>query len=159
MANVVSTIARAILLLLVPSGGFAQSVTYFNELYRFGIRLPTGYLTEDKAERSETGITLRSLDGKVVATISGIQNGSRKSISKLITEYKLKAPQARFTYEWRRANVVVLSGYEAEDIFYIRIALSDDRERAAILSMTYARDVKRRLDPLVSELSTSLFID
>lgn len=153
------SIVLAILLIFVWTGAHASSVNYFNQLYRFGLRLPLGYLVEDKNERSEIGTTLRSSDGKVVATIFGVENTVGKSIGTLVAEYKRKAPQAKFTYEWRRGNAAVLSGYEDEDIFYIRIALSDDGERAALLSLTYARDVKRRLDPIVSELSTSLFIE
>lgn len=153
------SIVVAVPLLVISSVADASPVNYFNQIYRFGLRLPMEYLNEDKTERSETGTILRSSDGKAVATIFGVENAAGKSIGSLVAEYKRKTPQAKFTYEWRHRNAAVLSGYEEGDIFYIRIALSDDGERAAILSMTYAREVKRRLDPLVAQLSRSLFIE
>ncbi len=159
MAKAVSSIAGAVVVLLASGGADARPLDYFNQLYGFGLRLPGAYLIEDEVQRSDTGTTLRSVDGKAVVTIFGVENQARKPIEALVSEYKRKAPNARFTYEWRRGNAAVLSGYEGGDIFYIRIALSEDGERAAILSMTYAREVKRRLDPLVTELSTSLFIE
>jgi hypothetical protein len=40
----------------------------------------------------------------------------------------------------------------------VRIAMSPDRDRAAVLSMIYAPELKQQLDPVVTRLSTSLSI-
>jgi hypothetical protein len=159
MSNASCCLGIALSLALSTSAAIAASKSYFNENYGFGVRLPGGYMLEDRAERSDEGTTLRSPDGKAVINVFGSANTARKSIGELVEDYKLNAPNATFTYEWRRGNAAVLSGYEGGDIFYVRIELSDDRRRVALLSMTYARDVKRRLDPIVTQLSRSLYIE
>ena len=97
-------------------------------------------------------------DGLAVATIFGSWNESGRSLGAIVDAYKHDVPDAEFTYEWRGRGAAVLSGYQAGDIFYVRIALSPDGSRAAILSMIYAPELKVQLDPAVSRLSTSLSI-
>jgi hypothetical protein len=130
---------------------------YHNGNLGFTVDVPPG-LAEYQSVTSPEGITLSSPDGLAVVNIFGSWNESGRSLDAIVKAYKHDVPDAEFTYEWRGRNAVVLSGYQAGDIFYVRIAMSPDRSRAAILSMIYAPELKAQLDPVVSRLSTSLSI-
>jgi hypothetical protein len=152
---------RALLVLVLLSGAaggaFAQPEQYHNGTFGFTVSLPEG-LTEYQSVTSPEGITLTSPDGMAVVNIFGSRNAAGKSLGEVVGQYKRDVPDAEFTYEWRGRDAAVLSGYQAGDIFYVRIAMSPDRSRAAILSMIYAPELKRQLDPVVTRLSTSLSI-
>jgi hypothetical protein len=92
-------------------------------------------------------LTLTSPDGLAVVNIFGSWNESGRSLDAIVEAYKHDVPDAEFTYEWRGRDAAVLSGYQAGDIFYVRIAMSPDRSRAAILSMIYAPELKRSSTP------------
>lgn len=149
--------ALLVLVLLTASGGGVLAQQYHNGNLGFTIDVPPG-LAEYQSVTSPEGITLTSPDGLAVVNIFGSWNDSGRSLGAILDAYKHDLPDAEFTYEWRGRGAAVLSGYQAGDIFYVRIALSPDGGRAAILSMIYAPELKRRLDPVVSRLSTSLTI-
>jgi hypothetical protein len=149
--------ALLVLVLLAASAGGALAQQYHNGNLGFTVDVPRG-LGEFQTVTSPEGITLTSPDGLAVVTIFGSRNEAGRSLDAIVQAYKQDVPDAEFTYEWRGRDAAVLSGYQAGDIFYVRIAMSRDRSRAAILSMIYAPELKRQLDPVVSRLSTSLSI-
>lgn len=146
-----------VLVLLAASAGGAFAQQYHNADLGFTVDVPAG-LAEYQSVTSPEGITLTSPDGLAVINIFGSWNEAGRSLSEIVDAYKHDVPDAEFTYEWRGRNSAVLSGFQAGDIFYVRIAMPPDRSRAAILSMIYAPELKRQLDPVVSRLSTSLSI-
>ena len=152
---------RALLVLVLvflaapASGALAQQ--YHNGNLGFTVDVPAG-LAEYQSVISPDGITLTSPDGLAVVSIFGSRNEAGRSLSAITEAYKHDVSDAEFTYEWRGRDAAVLSGYQAGDIFYVRIAMSPDRSRAAVLSMIYAPELKVQLDPVVSRLSTSLSI-
>ena len=129
---------------------------YHNETFGFGLELPEALLEEYRAAVSPEGITLTSPDGKAVVDIFGSPNEAGKSLAAVVDQFRSEMPDARITYEWRGRRAAVLSGYQDGDVFYIRIEMSPDRSRVAVLNMVYARDLKRQLDPVVARLSSSL---
>ena len=131
---------------------------YQNATFGFSLDLSPGLIPDYRSVTSPEGITLTSPDGKVVVNIFGAWNEADRPPAALVAEFKRDLPDASFTYEWHRPTAAVLSGYQAGDIFYVRIAMSPDRSRVAVLSMIYAPDLKRQLDPLVTRLSQSLSI-
>jgi hypothetical protein len=131
---------------------------YYNEKFGFGLSVPSGFLARDAAASSPEGATLKSADGKVVVNVFGSDNRSGKSLSALVSAYKRSTPDARVTYQWRGRRAAVLSGFQGGDVFYVRLAMSPRGDRVAVLNMTYARDIKGKLDPIVTRLSRSLFI-
>ena len=149
--------ALLVLVLLTASAGGALAQQYLNGNLGFTVDMPPG-LAQYQSVISPDGITLTSPDGLAVVNIFGSRNESGRSLGTIVEAYKQDAPDAEFTYEWRGRDAAVLSGYQAGDIFYVRIAMSRDRSRAAILSMIYAPELKAHLDPVVSRLSTSLSI-
>ena len=149
--------ALFVLVLLAASAGGAFAQQYHNANLGFTVNVPAG-LAEYQSVTSPEGITFTSPDGLAVVSIFGSWNEAGRSLSAIVDAYKHDLTDAEFTYEWRGRNAAVLSGYQAGDIFYVRIAMSPDRSRAAILSMIYAPELKRQLDPVVSRLSTSLSI-
>ncbi len=145
------------LVLLAASAGGAFAQQYHNANLGFTVDVPPG-LAEYQSVTSPDGITLTSPDGLAVVNIFGSWNEAGRSLSAIVEAYKHDVPDAEFTYEWRGRDAAVVSGYQAGEIFYVRIAMSPDRSRAAILSMIYAPELKVQLDPVVSRLSTSLSI-
>jgi hypothetical protein len=149
--------ALLVLVLLAVSAGGALAQQYHNGNLGFTIDVPAG-LADYQSVTSPEGITFTSPDGLAVVNIFGSRNEAERSLGAIVDQYKSDVPDAEFTYEWRGRDAAVLSGYQAGDIFYVRIAMSPDRRRAAILSMIYAPELKRQLDPVVTRLSTSLSI-
>ena len=149
--------ALLVFVLVAGSAGGALAQQYHNANLGFTVNLPPG-LSDYQSVTSPEGIMLTSPDGLAVLNIFGSRNEAGRSLSDIVDQYKQDVPDADFTYEWRGRDAAVLSGYQAGDIFYVRIAMSPDRSRAAILSMIYAPELKRQLDPVVSRLSTSLSI-
>jgi hypothetical protein len=130
---------------------------YHNGNFGFTLRLADG-LSDYKSVTSPDGITLTSPDGLAVVNIFGSMNEGGKPLEEIIDQYKRDVPDAEVTYEWYGRNAAVLSGYQGGDIFYVRIAMSPDRSRVAVLNMIYAPELKRQLDPVVAQLSTSLSV-
>lgn len=128
---------------------------YHNGNFGFTLNLADG-LADYRSVTSPDGITLTSPDGLAVVNVFGSVNEAGKPLEEIIAQYKSDVPDAEFTYEWYGRNAAVLSGYQGGDIFYVRIAMSPDRSRVAVLNMIYAPEMKRQLDPVVAQLSTSL---
>jgi hypothetical protein len=149
--------ALFVLVILTGSAGSAPAEQYHNGNLGYTVDVPPG-LAAYLSVTSPEGVTLTSPDGLAIVSIFGSRNESGRSLDAIVEAYKHDVPDAEFTYEWRGRDAAVLSGYQANDIFYVRIAMSTDRSRAAILSMVYAPELKQQLDPIVSRLSTSLSI-
>ena len=153
----------SIVVLLGGSAGLALSHAdpearhYENGTFGFSLNLAGG-LADYRAVNSPEGITLTSPDGRAVVNIFGSWNETGKSLAAVVDQYKRDVPDAEFTYEWHGRNAAVLSGYQSGDIFYVRIEMSPDQRKVAVLNMIYAPELKRELDPVVTRLSTSLRI-
>ena len=143
-------------------GAVAQTASaarqYHNATFGFSLNLAAGQVAEYQSVISPDGITLTSPDGSAVINIFGAWNQAGRSLDAVVSGYKQGLPDATVTYEWSRGHAAVLSGYQAGDIFYVRIAMSPDRRRVAVLNMIYAPEVKRQLDAVVTRLSRSLSI-
>jgi hypothetical protein len=131
---------------------------YHNGTFDFTLRLPESHLDDYLSVTTPEGITFTSPDGLAVVNIFGSWNEGGKSLAAIVDQYRSQVPEAEFTYEWQGNDAAVLSGYQAGDIFYVRIAMSPDGNRVAVLNMIYAPELKRQLDPAVTRLSTSLTI-
>ena len=130
---------------------------YQNGTFGFALSLSAG-LADYRSVISPDGITLTSPDDMAVVNVFGAWNEAGQPLSAIVAQYKRNLPGADFTYEWHGRDAVVLSGHQAGDIFYVRIALSPDQARVAVLNMIYAPELKRQFDPVVERLSTSLTI-
>lgn len=153
---------RALLMLVflaaaVDSAQAQMDRHYQNGTFGFALDL-SGGLADYRSLTSPDGITLTSPDGMAVVNVFGAWNEAGQPLFAIVAQYKRDLPGADFTYEWHGRNAVVLSGFQGGDIFYVRMALSPDHGRVAVLSMIYAPEVKRQLDPVVERLSTSLII-
>lgn len=152
--------ALLVIVFLAAAVDGAQAQTdrhYRNGTFGFALNLSAG-LADYRSLTSPEGITLTSPDGMAVVNVFGAWNEAGQPLSTIVAQYKRDLPGADFIYEWHGRDAVVLSGYQGGDIFYVRIALSPDQGRVAVLTMIYAPEVKRQLDPVVERLSTSLTI-
>lgn len=157
-----SSLVLVLALLAGPAdAAFARSNAadqYHNGTFGFTLSLAGDHLADYQSVTTPEGITLTSPDGMAVVNIFGSWNEGGKSLAAILERYKSELPEAKVTYEWHGRNAAVLSGFQSGDIFYVRIAMSPDRSRVAILNMIYAPELKRQLDPAVTRLSTSLTI-
>lgn len=96
---------------------------YHNGTFGFTLNVPQNHLGDYLSVTTPEGITFTSPDGLVVVNIFGSWNESGKSLDAIVDQYRSDVPEAEFTYEWRGDNAAVLSGYQAGDIFYVRIAI------------------------------------
>ena len=59
-------------------------------------------------------------------------------------------------YDRLKDDYLVLSGFQGENIFYSKIALSEDRRKLCIMHISYPRSEKREFDGIVTRMSRSL---
>lgn len=131
--------------------------TYHSATFGFTIDL-AGLGSAFQTVTSPEGITLTSPDRRAVVNVFGSWNDAGRSLSGLVDQFKHSLPDAEFTYEWHGRRSAVLSGYQAGDIFYVRMAMSPDGSRVAVLNMIYDPELKHQLDQAVTQLSNSLTI-
>jgi hypothetical protein len=62
------------------------------------------------------------------------------------------------TYQRTKGTFLVLSGYREGNIFYTKVAVSDDRSIACILDITYPQSLKRQFDRIVTRMSRSFTV-
>jgi hypothetical protein len=149
---------RALLAMALLALASNSALAYQNEAFGFRLNLAGGPLAQYQSVITPEGITLASPDGGAVIEVFGSWNEAGRSLAAIAAQAKRDLPEATITYDWTGSNAAVLSGYQAGDIFYMRIAMSPDGRRVAVLNMIYAPELKRQLDPLVTRLSRSLSI-
>jgi hypothetical protein len=149
---------RALLAMVLLAVASSSALAYQNETFGFRLDLAGGPLAQYQSVITPEGITLASPDGGAVIEVFGSWNEAGQSLAAIAAQARRDLPEARVTYDWIGSDAAVLSGYQAGDIFYMRIAMSPDGRRIAVLNMIYAPELKRQLDPLVTRLSRSLSI-
>jgi hypothetical protein len=77
-----------------------------------------------------------------------------------LTPEEIKAEFVRKTnsiliYDRENENFLVLSGFHGDNIFYSKIALSEDRKQLCILHISYSSAMKRAFNDIVPRMSRS----
>jgi hypothetical protein len=93
--------------------------------------------------------------GDVYFRVMAADNAALWTPADIKARYISSDVPGRITYQRTTGAFVVLSGYRGGDIFYTKVALSPDRQRACILEIVYQQQHKERLDAVVTRMSRS----
>ena len=99
-------------------------------------------------------------DGQSRLTIYGEDNVDRLPLSEIARELEASPLVSKVTYRKLGKSWVVLSGHltpagAAEQIFYLKLMMSADRQRYAVFAINYPRSEKTRFDTIVDRLEAS----
>lgn len=150
-------LAAAIVMSLLGTESLAASLEWTTyEDVQFGCVLdyPAGLFNPDAPTPDEPR-RFSSSDTEVYFRMQGVANASGWSPQAIKEKYLAANMPGDVTYDRTRSDFVVLSGYRGPNIFYTKVAVSDDRNTACILEITYPRSQKGAFDPIVTRMSRS----
>lgn len=125
----------------------------FNQAFSFEFETPRAVFLPIATEAADS-YAFGSRDGRASLYVLAL-NANGKSLKDIKDGYVSTLTDAQTTYEQPLRDAIVASGFKQGRIFYLRVALSSDGSRAAILDLTYPEDLKRDFDPIVTRISRS----
>jgi hypothetical protein len=90
--------------------------------------------------------------------VLGTENAAGWTPAEIRRKYLGSSMPGRITYERTKNEFLVLSGYRDGNIFYTKVVVSDDRQVACILDITYPRAMKDSFDGIVTRMSRSFSV-
>lgn len=122
----------------------------------FRVEVPTALFRADPPPppSEETGRTFRALGGSATVTVFGAPRRDR-SLRELSLAYLEKAGNPRITYTRRFGSSLVMSGFQGDDIFYMKMILPPRDDVINVLEIKYPREMKREFDGVVTRMSHS----
>jgi hypothetical protein len=111
---------------------------------------PSEHTTVDGATRFTGGLAEASM------VIAGGSNDKNVSIADIVRIYLEQVEGEKITYRRQEQGWAVYSGYRGGLIYYLKAALSRDRQQACMLELRYSPANKLELDVVVSRISKSL---
>jgi len=152
-AKVLVTIAVT----LLPNAGWAQSLDWTR--YRLadgsaGIDLPFQLFSVDGgSSRRGSGHSFSTPDGRANVSLYTIANQPQRSPSEFLDQ-EFQLPRSSAIYRRVTGNMLAISGYRGDQIYYARCNFG--RERLHCVALNYPADEKRRWDAIVTRVSRSL---
>lgn len=98
--------------------------------------------------------TFANANGDITLRIASRPNEAQWTPEEIKAEFLTNSGD-RLVYERLKDDYVVLSGFKDEDIFYSKIALSEDRKNLCIMHIYYPPADKQALDDIVKRMSQS----
>lgn len=133
--------------------------TYVNERFGSRIEYPSGIFSPEPPPENGDGRRFKSRDAEF--TISAGYNVVPDTLQSL--EDSLRHPDpgspadfANVTYRLSKGNVLVLSGFRADRVYYDKFVFSRDHETIHHFSITYPASAKNIYDPIVERMSKSM---
>jgi hypothetical protein len=90
--------------------------------------------------------------------VMGAENTAGWTPADIRRKYLTAEMPGDITYQRTKGTFLVLSGYREGNIFYTKVAVSDDRSIACILDITYPQSLKRQFDRIVTRMSRSFTV-
>jgi hypothetical protein len=140
-----------------PAISAAQEVgwdDYYDSAYGCRLDYPGALFS---AESSEPGKPKRfsASQEDIYFRVLGMENVSSWTPQNIKEEYLNANMPGDVTYQRTKDEFLVLSGYRGSNIFYTKVAVSEDRRIVCILDITYPRSLKKRFDGIVTRMSHS----
>ncbi|MEN0072745.1 MAG: hypothetical protein AAGC69_00080 [Paracraurococcus sp.] len=133
--------------------------SYRNTRWGVGMmRHPAFILDPGSITPNEDSARFWTADRRATAVVTSLRQSADQSILDMFTEAKqdvLVNSRGEITYERRRDNWFVLSGYVAGRIFYRRTFLARDRQATSTLYVEFPRDMLPCFDQAVTRMSLS----
>jgi len=133
--------------------------TYTNERFGSRIEYPANIFSPEPPPENGDGRRFKSRDAEF--TISAGYNVMSDTLQSL--EDSLRHPDpgspadfANVTYRLSKGNVLVLSGFRADRVYYDKFVFSRDHETVHHFAITYPASAKGTYDPVVERMSKSM---
>jgi hypothetical protein len=152
---------------LVGALGFCSAISAAQELdwddYRdsaYGCRLdyPRALFSADPPEPGEPQ-RFSASDDDIYFRVLGVENSSSWTPEDIKEKYLNANMPGDVTYQRTKDDFLVLSGYRDGNIFYTKVAVSDNRRIACILDITYPPSLKQQFDGIVTRMSRSFVVN
>ena len=151
------TILVALLTSCVPLVASAQSLNW--QRYNLGggsasVDLPTGvFATDGGPSRQGAGHTFMTPDGRADVSLYSIPNQPPRSPARFLEE-DFQLPQSSAIYRRVTSNMLAVSGYRGDRIWYARCNFG--AQRLHCVALNYPAREKRQWDAIVTRISNSL---
>jgi hypothetical protein len=135
---------------------------YENPDVGYRLRYPAELFDEPKVDAAHNGLALTGSDGQARLFVFGGANELGSTSHELARDLSVMDDLHHVTYSRVISKWLVLSGYLADaqggqgDIFYERVAISDDRRRLAGFRLEYPPTQRARFDHLIGQMGDSL---
>jgi hypothetical protein len=133
--------------------------TYVNERFGSRIEYPAGIFSPQPPPENGDGRRFKAGDAEF--TISAGYNVIPDTLQSL--EESLRHPDAgspddfaNVTYRMSKGNVLVLSGFRGDQVYYDKFIFSADQETIHHFAITYPAVAKSTYDPIVERMSKSM---
>ena len=93
-------------------------------------------------------------EGEASFRVKSVSNNENLTPQEIKAEFVRKTNSV-LIYERGNDNFLVLSGFHGDDIYYSKIALSEDRKQLCILHISYPSTLKRAFNDIVPRMSRS----
>ena len=147
----------ALLLIVLPSAGLAQSSNWTR--YSLGeasasVDLPVDVFAVDAGPaRKGAGHTFTTTDGRADVSLYSLPNQPPRSPAVFLKE-DFQLPQSSAIYRRVTRNMLTVSGYRGDQIWYARCNFG--RTRLNCVALNYPAREKRAWDAIVTRISHSL---
>jgi hypothetical protein len=131
---------------------------YYDSAYGCRLDYPRALFSAQSSEPGQPKRFSASQDD-IYFRILGVENNSSWTPEDIKEKYLNANMPGDVTYQRTKDGFLVLSGYRDGNIFYTKVALSDDRRIACILDITYPRSLKQQFDGVVTRMSRSFVVD
>jgi hypothetical protein len=140
----------------LPATAGAQSPNWMR--YRpandsVGVDLPTGIFTVDQGPGKRGGHTFTTADGRADVSVYSVPNRPPRSPAVFLRE-EFQLPQSSALYRRVTRNMLAVSGYRGDQIWYARCNFGESRLQCVALN--YPASEKARWDGIVTRISNSL---
>jgi hypothetical protein len=131
--------------------------TYYNPRFEFSVAYPSNILIPEPPAWNGDGRIFRSADGAIEMRAYGGYNALFQTLSEV---YKKEcAVRGReITYKAFNGNWFVVSGYEGQNVFYLKQILKKDALKNEIFltfTIEYPKSRKNILDPVIAKVAKS----
>lgn len=134
---------------LAAQAGPADQSTYNNARYGYAITYPAALLTPQGESDAGDGQIFRSPDGRAELRVFAWHNVLNESLDTVFSQ-ALDTPGLRPTYQRKRKDWFVVSGYLEGNVLYQKTILKN--ETYFTLRLLYAAGAKATYDPIVGQL-------
>jgi hypothetical protein len=148
--------AVGLFLLLGQTSADAGWNRFVSDYSGCSISYPSSVFTPNAKFDSDGGTRFTSSLPSARLVVAGGANLKRSSVADIIQNYLDAAQGETITYRRKEKRWAVYSGYQNDLIYYLKVVLSNDGNRACILELTYPISAKLHFDPIVVRTAGSL---
>ena len=144
----------AVPLFLTANGAYAETWQVYQEpSHQCHLEYPSSIFMRGTID-DHNFQTFANVVGDISIRIASRANDGNWTPAEIKAEF-IKEKGDTLVYDRLKDDYLVLSGYQGDNIFYSKIALSEDRKNLCIMHLSYPTADKLELDAMVTRMSKS----